>query len=172
MNRHLQWFNLFGVLILAALCVAQWRTNRLLNMEIKRMEQSRIELSANLDNQTRTNAGQTSDIGSLSSHLIRLKSDLKETADKLATSEHQTCQLINERDQLKASVTNWVTATAGRDERLKQSAALLSTIAEERNAAVKSFNDLAARHNRLVQNWNTLQSRLEQQAKTNAGIIR
>ena len=35
MSRFLQWFNLFGILALAALCAVQWRANRRLNLDLR-----------------------------------------------------------------------------------------------------------------------------------------
>jgi chromosome segregation ATPase len=172
MNRRLQWINLFGILALAVLCAAQWRVNRLLNLEINRMEQARMEQASKFEILTKTSLGQTNDIESLRAHLIRLTEELKETGDRLAASELQTRHATLERDQLKSAVTNWAAAIAGRDERLKQDAARLSQLAEQRNEAVNSFNELAERHNKLVLSWNSLQAKLEEQSKTNAGTNR
>ena len=38
MNRRLQYFNLAGVMALAILCIAQWRTNRLLQLSTLELE--------------------------------------------------------------------------------------------------------------------------------------
>mgnify|MGYP001019756106 CR=1 FL=1 len=160
MNRFLQWFNLFGVVALAALCVAQWRANRQMNLEVNRLQRSRLEQAARLTEQEKSSAGQAADLAGLQSHLASLTGELKQTADQLAAAERELRQALAERDQLKSSVTNWAAAVAVRDERLKQAASQLQTLAGERNTAVKQFNDLAERHNQLVKDWNELQSRL------------
>ena len=167
MNRFLHWFNLVGVLALAILCVLQWRANRQLNLEVNRREQLGLEQSARLEEQARTSAGQTSDLSSLRTHLARVSGELAQTADKLAAAERQLRQMAAERDQLKTSVTNWAAAVAARDERIKQTAAQLQTLARERNDAVKQFNELAIRHNQLVKDYEAIRQRLSE-AMSNA----
>jgi len=105
-------------------------------------------------------------------HLARLTGELKETTDKLAATERELRQALAEGDQLKSSVTNWAAAVAARDERLKQAANQLKTLAAERNHAVKQFNELAERHNQLVKEWNDLQARLADKASPQSATNR
>ena len=46
MNRMLQWVNFLGVLVLAGLCVVQWKVNRRLNLETADLERVRIAQDA------------------------------------------------------------------------------------------------------------------------------
>lgn len=165
MNRVLQWFNLAGVLVLASLCVLQWRANRLLNLEVNRRQQQRLEQTARLEEHAKTSRGQASDLTALRSHLGRLTDELRQTTDKLAAAQREARLAQAERDQLKSNVATWAAAVAERDERLKNTTRQLATLALDRDHAVKEFNELAARHNQLVREWNELQARLTNQAQ-------
>jgi uncharacterized coiled-coil DUF342 family protein len=67
---------------------------------------------------------------------------------------------VAERNRLESSVSNWAAAVTARDERLSEAARQVGALVAERDEAVKRFNDLAERHNRLAKEWNELQSRL------------
>jgi hypothetical protein len=58
---------------------------------------------------------------------------------------------------------------AAPNERLKQTASQLKTLANERNEAVKQCSDLAERHKKLVKDRNELQARLAENAKAMNG---
>ena len=164
MSRSLHWFNLGGVLALAVLCAFQWGENRRLNRQTLERERVQTERQALMEANARAAAGQAAgqaaDLASLRAHLARIDAERKETAAQRAAAEAGLRQASIERDQLKSSVTNWAAAAASRDERLQESAARLRALAAERDQAVQRFNDLAARHNALVKEWNDQQSRL------------
>ena len=107
MNRFLHWFNLLGVLALAALCVLQWRENRQLNLEVNRREKSRLAQTSRLEEQVKISADQMTDLANLRTHLARLTDELKRATDKLAAAERQLRQSEADRDQLNSNVTNW-----------------------------------------------------------------
>jgi chromosome segregation ATPase len=150
MTRFLQWFNLVGVLALAALCVQQWRINRHLNHEFNEACKLCLSHSQNLGEKDRKLKSAAADLEVFRDQLTRATASLKETETKLAALDRQVKQLTNERDQLKTSVTNWAAAVTARDTQLKQAGADLKKIADDRNATVLKFNDLAAKQNDLV----------------------
>lgn len=150
MTRFLQWFNLVGVLALAALCVQQWRINRHLNHEFNEACKLCLSHSQNLSEKDKKLKGAAADLEVFRDQLARATASLKETETRLAALDRQVKQLANERDQLKTSVTNWAAAVAARDARLQQAGADLKKIADDRNATVLKFNDLAAKQNDLV----------------------
>lgn len=150
MNRRLQWFNLVGVLVLAVLCVMQWRVNRRLNLELNAAQSARQQQAARSDEQAARLKGGVTDLDIFREQLTRATASLKQTESKLAALEQQVKQLFNERDQLKTSVTNWAAAVAARDAQLKQVGAELQKLAADRNAAVLKFNEVAKQQNELV----------------------
>lgn len=159
MNRFLHWFNLAGVLALAALCVLQWRANRQLNLDLNTAEQARHQQATRLDEQTKRLTGGASDLNGFREQLTRATASLKQAESKLATLEQQLKQLTNERDQLKTSVTNWAAAVSARDTQLKQAGADQAKLAADRNATVLKFNEVAQRQNALVKD---LESQLKE----------
>lgn len=150
MSRFLQWFNLVGVLALAALCVQQWRINRHLNHEFNEACKLCLSHNQNLSEKDKKLKSAAADLEIFRDQLTRATASLKEAETKLAALDRQVKQLINERDQLKTSVTNWAAAVVARDTQLKQAGADLQKIADDRNATVLKFNELAAKQNELV----------------------
>jgi chromosome segregation ATPase len=150
MNRFLHWFNLAGVLALALLCVLQWRMNRQLNLDLNAAAKARQQQAARLDDQEKRLKGGASDLDGFREQLTRATASLKETELKLAALDRQVKQLTNERDQLKTSVTNWAAAVTARDTQLRQAGADLKKLADDRNAAVLKFNEVATKQNDLV----------------------
>ncbi len=150
MNRFLQWFNLLGVLALAGLCAMQWQMNRQLNLDLNAAEKVRQRQTTRLDEQAKLLKGGASDLDGFREQLTRATKSLAETETKLTAVERQVQQLTNERDQLKTSVTGWAAAVTARDDQLKQAGADLKKLAEDRNASVLKFNELAGKQNELV----------------------
>ncbi|MFA6543937.1 MAG: hypothetical protein WCS99_05905 [Limisphaerales bacterium] len=150
MNRFLQWFNLAGVLALAVLCALQWRVNRQLNLDLNAAEKICQQQAARLDDSEKRLKGGTSDLDGFREQLTRATTSLKETEGRLAALDRQMKQLANERDQLKTSVTGWAAAVAARDAQLKQAGADLKKIADDRNATVLKFNEVATKHADLM----------------------
>lgn len=160
MNRALPIVNLLGVLLLAGLCVVQWRINRRLNLEATELTRIRHGQATQLEEQAKTIAGLTTDLDSFRTRLQDASALATETEAKLRPLEREVSQLTNERDQLKASLTNWAGAVTARDERLQEFAAQLQELAAARNDAVAKFNDLAEKYNGVVQDLNDARARL------------
>lgn len=162
MNRFLQWLNLFGVAALAALCLIQWQVNRRLNLELNRCEELRLELAGRLAKEAQISADRERDLASFRTHLARLSEEVEKTASAQSTAERDLRDALAARDQLKSSFTNLVSAVAARDERLAEAATQLSALLKERDDVIMRFNELAGRHNSLVEEWNSLQARLKE----------
>ena len=152
--RALHFFNLFGVLALAALCVFQWQINRDLNLRTNALEKTRLEQTARIEDQQKQIKGQAADLDSFREHLQRATADLKSAESNLVVSRWEAQQLNSERDQLKESVAEWSKAVAQRDEQLTRAAEQLKKLADDRNDAVARFNELAAKHNTVVEDLN------------------
>ncbi len=164
MNRFLQWFNLLGVVALAALCVQQWRINRHLNHEFNEACKLCLSHSQTLGEKDRKLKSAAADLEVFRDQLTRATTSLKEAETKLAAIDRQRKQLINERDQLKTSVTNWAAALLARDAQLKQLGLDLKSVADDRNATVVKFNALAAQQNELVKDF-------ERRTKEHNGVV-
>lgn len=170
MIRWLQWLNLAGVLALAVLCVAQWRANRQVNLELQRLESIRLEQAKKLDERDRTIAGHIRDLETLREHLIRVTGESKEAQAHLTAARREVEQLAVMRDQLKQSVTNWTQAVSARDERIRehqeqirelagrlsQTVARYNELTTNYNSAVALLNERAAAYNDLVTKYNEL----------------
>lgn len=164
MNRFLHWFNFLGVLALAALCVAQWRMNRTLNLALNEHQKVSQQQAARLAEQERQIKGGAADLDSFRDKIAETSTAVKETEAKAAALDRLVKQLTNERDQLKTSVTNWAAAVTTRDERLKQSGVELAKLGNDRNDAVRKFNELAAQQNKLVEE-------IERRAKEHTALV-
>ena len=160
MNRTLQFANLLGVAALAVLCVLQWNANRRVNLEASALEKVRIEQSAKIEQQEKNIKGQAADLDNFREQLALGSAALKETDAKLAKAGREIGQLESEREQLKASVTNWAAAVTLRDERIKEGNERIKQLGEEMNASIRKFNELAEAHGKLVKDWNEQQAKL------------
>jgi septal ring factor EnvC (AmiA/AmiB activator) len=143
MNRVLQWINLLGVLALAGLCAVQWSVNRRLNLTTQALERTRIEHEAKIAEQAKTIRNQAAD-------LDEFRTRVRLSEDALADAEKKLQAMQSERDQLAASLEQWKAAVTQRDIVIKQAAAEIQKALDERDAAVKQFNDLATKYNAMV----------------------
>jgi chromosome segregation ATPase len=172
MNRFLQYFNLLGVVALAALCAVQWQANRRVNLESSALEKTRLEQTAKIVEGEKALHGVQADLDGFRGQLSRASTSLQEASDKLRVAERQVADLTAERDQLRVSVTNWSAAVTARDERLKANAEQLQKLATERNDSVTKFNELAGKYNSVVKDLNELRTKvaaLTAPPATNAG---
>jgi methyl-accepting chemotaxis protein len=171
--KRLTWVNLFGALALAGLCVLQWQRNRQLNLEFNRLEKMRLAQEERISEQRKAASGLAADLASFKEQFQRAHADATETRASLRKTEQENTQLARERDQLKASVTNWAAAVTARDEslrdlnerlretaaRLNKSVQMFNELATNYNASVKRFNDLATNYNSVVTQLNELRTR-------------
>jgi len=147
MNGQLKYVNLFGVLALVTLCVIQWQRDRRLNLEIGRLDQVRLQQATRIDEQANLLKGLNEDLGQLKTSLANEQSLRTQAEQKVLSSENTNEQLILERDQLKAAITNWANAVALRDERMKEANARIEQLAADLNASIRKYNGLLTNHN-------------------------
>jgi chromosome segregation ATPase len=164
MNRHLEKLNLLGVVILAALCVAQWKINRDTNLRLQSAQKFQHEQTTKLSDQEKAIQNHLADLETFRTQLTATKARETELEKKLAESDQTNRQLTNERDQLKSTITNWAAAVETRDQQLRQAATNLQALIKTRDEAILKYNDLAKRHNELVTDLN--RSRTNALAKT------
>ncbi len=157
--KRLHYVNLIGVLALVVLCVAQWRHDRQLNLEINRLEKARLDLEGRLVEQERDARGLKADLLEFKDSLTTTQAGLNETQAKLLTAERQLRQVAAERDQLRATLTNWATAVEVRDRHLEQANNRIRELADELNASIIRFNELATNYNAVVKDLNELRER-------------
>src|SRR5687768_7251196 len=98
MNRAMQFINLVGVLLLVALCVAQWQVNRRTNLRAIELDRLGQEQRVTIGEQQKTIKGQAADLDAFREQLTRTHGTLKETETRLATVEGEVRQLSAERD--------------------------------------------------------------------------
>lgn len=150
MNGQLKYLNLFGVVALASLCVAQWSHDRRLNLEIKRLDQVRLEESTKLDEQATQLTGLNEDLDQLKTSLATERDLRAQVEQKLKLAEDTNQQLTAERDQLKGAISNWTNAVAIRDQRMKEANARIEQLAADLNASIHKYNDLVTNYNAVV----------------------
>jgi chromosome segregation ATPase len=150
MNSQLKYLNLLGVVALACLCVTQWLHDRRLNLEIKRLDQVRLEQSAKIDEQSNQLKGLTEDLDQLKASLVTERTLRAQIEQKLGAAEATNVQLTLERDQFKGAITNWENAVAVRDERMKEANARIEQLAANLNASIRKYNELVTNYNAVV----------------------
>ncbi len=160
--KRLDYLNLIGVLALAALCVAQWRRDRQLNLEINQLENVRLQQEAKIVEQERSMHGLDEDLVHFKEQFLKAETATTESGQKLRAAEREIRQLTLERDQLKGSINNWASAVTARDERLTEANAQIRRLADELNASIRKFNELATNYNATVKDLNDLRSRVAQ----------
>ena len=154
MSRGLQMVNLAGVLILAAVCVGQWKINRSVNLEANRLEKTRIEQQARIEEQEKTIKGCMADLDTFREQIQTLSKSLKESGAKAAGLESRLAHADADREQLKDSLAKWTEAVKLRDEELTKARDQIQKLADDRNGAVQKFNELAEKYNSVVQDLN------------------
>ena len=154
--KKLQWINLFGVLALAILCVVQWQRDRQLNLEVQRLEKARYAQEEKMAEQEKAARGLSADLAQFKQQFQAAHTDLSEARKSLRESERDKTQLLNERDQLKTSVTNWTAAVSERDRRLKESGEQLRDLSARLTDSIQKFNELATNHNAAIHRFNEL----------------
>jgi len=145
MNRFFLVFNFLGVAALCVLCAAQWQTNSRLESTVEQLDRKRIEQTAKIAEQTTTLKDDAADLNDLRQRLSMSESELK---DAVAARD----RFAAEGRQLKTVLEKWMAAVAARDIALKQAGDQIQELSNERNDAVRKFNDLAGKYNALVSN--------------------
>ena len=154
MSRRLHYLNLAGVLLLAGICVLQWRINRELNLRTNVLEKERIDQGLRIEEQAKQIKGQAADLDTFREHVQRLAADLKSAESNLSASRVEAAQLTAQNDQLKESLESWRKAVEERDEQLARASEQLQQLGTERNEVVQKFNNLAQKHNEVVDDLN------------------
>lgn len=161
MNRRLQILNLFGVVVLAVICVLQWKRDRALNLELNRNEKARLEQQAKLAEQEKSLRGLTDDLALFKEQLSRAQNEGGEAGRKLRELQRENQLLTSARNQLQESVTNWASAAAARDKLIAEANENIRTLndrtrtlTEQLNASILKFNELATNYNAVVEELN------------------
>jgi uncharacterized coiled-coil DUF342 family protein len=162
MKRALTWVNLMGVLLLAGLCVIQWQRDRHLHLEIQSLEKARHEHEQTIRDQERAAKGLTNDLDRFKVQFQTAHGELTEARAKAVKLERENLQLLTERDQLKASITNWAGAIAERDLRLQQVNEQIRDLSARLRESVLKFNELASNHHASIQRFNELATNYNQ----------
>ena len=158
--KRLDSLNQVGILLLAALCIWQWRRDYDLNLEVNRLEKLGLEQGAKLMEQEKARFGLAEDLANLKVQFGRLETQSNDASQKFRNGSRELRQISSERDQLKTSISNWVVAVATRDERLRQANEQTRQLADELNSSIHKFNELATNHNARVKELNELHAQL------------
>jgi chromosome segregation ATPase len=154
--KHLRWINLLGVLALAALCAVQWQRDRRLNLEVNRLEKARQAQDVKISEQEKAASGLSADLARFKEQFKEAHVDASEARTTLRKVEQENAQLAHEREQLKASVTNWSAAVTARDNSIRELNDRLRDTTARLNDSIVKFNELATNYNASVQRFNEL----------------
>ncbi len=154
--KALQWINLFGVLALAALCVAQWQRDRRFNLEINMLVKDRQAQELKTAEQEGAARAVSEDLARFKDLFQQARAEFSASSSNCSKLEREHFQLQNEREQLKTSVTNWARAVTQRDARLREAKEQLRDFSERLNDSVRKFNDLATNYNASIRRFNDL----------------
>lgn len=156
MSRTLTWLNLAGVVALALLCVFQWRTNRALNLDVNALEKTSQFQAVKIGEQEKNIQGLSADLENFRTQLTRAQAELRDTSDKLSTSERDNAQLAAERDQLKDNIEKWTAAVHLRDQRIAEANDRIHEVGHRLKEGADKFNELATRYNEIVKQMDEL----------------
>jgi DNA repair exonuclease SbcCD ATPase subunit len=162
--KALGWINLCGVLLLAGLCVVQWQRDRRLNREVQRLEKQHLAAEETRAAQEKTARGTAADLERFKVQFQELHAESAAARQKLRQFEQENAQLLRERDQLQAAVTNWATAVRNRDESLR-------TLNERLREAGGQLEQSIVRHNALASNYNATVRRLQELATNYNSVV-
>jgi chromosome segregation ATPase len=170
MNRLVQYLNLLGVLALAALCVVQWQRNRQLNLEVNRLEGVHHEQVQKLAEQEKSLRGLNEDLAHFKEKFGLTHSNWTEAVASLRKTETENIRIVQERDQLKGSISNWSGAVAARDLRLEEANQQIRSLSDKLNDSIHKFNSLATNYNSVVKQLDearlALQTNISDKAKS------
>jgi chromosome segregation ATPase len=158
MTRTLQILNLLGILALVVLCIFQWQANRRLNLQYIDLEKTRNKLTAQTTQLQSNLDGATADLNDFRARIAAGQSAAKKSDDKLAaaatqiqTLTAQQHQLQSAADSFKSTIDKWTATVAARDQTFRQAQSQVQTLAEDRNASIQKFNDLALKYNAAIE---------------------
>jgi chromosome segregation ATPase len=154
MNRALQYLNLCGVLVLAALCAVQWQHDRQLNLQTIQLEKARQAQQQKISEQEETARGLSADLADFKQRFKAEHDDLEDAKRKLRENENTVASLTIEREQLKESITNWTAAVAQRDALMKEANGRIEELSTQLNASIQKYNELATNYDNVVKDLN------------------
>lgn len=149
--KGLHWFNFAGVILLAGLCVVQWKDNGRLQHSLGELRHEREEMAARRAEQDKVLAGLKTDLDVFKETVGSNAGELAEKRRQLEESRREIGTLSGENIQLKAGLTNWIAAVRQRDERLHEANETIQRLGVQLKDAVEKHNALAALYARLVQ---------------------
>lgn len=156
--KALHLFNTIGILVLAGLCVMQWRVDQQLGGELTALTTKRREQDTLITDQIGQLERLRAELGAVQAKLSTNNVRIEKAEGDLFDARKEVRLLSLERDQLKDSITNWMTAVTLRDERIKEGNAQIRKLADDLTASVLKFNSLATNYNATVMQLNDVAS--------------
>jgi chromosome segregation ATPase len=151
MNRTLSFVNLAGVLVLALLCALQWQANRRLQHLAIELKNETAERARELNLKDQAVQAAKMDLDQFRQQLADTSTRLNDALTRAEASERELAELREQLEQHRITLTNWADAVQQRDQRLVELREQLQQIVTQRDDAIARFNDLAVKHNALVE---------------------
>jgi chromosome segregation ATPase len=150
MSRFFQWLNLVGVVIVAVLCCVQWSLNQRENDAIAKLDQTRRGQAATISGQSQQLKDDAAELTD-----VRERLDISESARhadeaRLTSLQAEWDRLVAASEQLKKSLSAWMSACAARDVAIKQANGTIASLSARYVDAVSKYNDLVNKYNHLV----------------------
>ncbi len=159
MSRSLAWLNLAGVVLLALLCLWQWRGNRALHLHLASVQVQAAERALKMEELDRHKRGLSADLELFRTQLERASAELRASENRAGRAEQERHQAQALVEELKVQVASWHEAVAARDARLTEANALLQDLNQRLQEAVEQHNALATRYNDTVRLYEELAQR-------------
>jgi chromosome segregation ATPase len=150
MNRFLTYLNLIGVCALAVLCGIQWRANDRATRAITAAQAARATAEQQATDTGQKLATTSADLDDVRGRLAAAQGSLADAQAKLTAVTGERDQLQRQVSQDRATLDQWSAAVAKRDGVLTQQAGSLKALADQRDDAVRRFNELVGKYNSLA----------------------
>ena len=166
--KALHLINSVGILVVTGLCVVQWRVDQRLTGEVASLESKRRQQDGVVTEQTGQLERLRTELTVVQERFNGASGRIEKAESSLAEAQQQVRLASSERDQLKDSVTHWMSAVTQRDERIKEGNTQIRKLADDLTASVTKFNQLATNYivtvlqlNEVVTNRNDLATRYD-----------
>ncbi len=148
--KALHLINTVGILVVTGLCVVQWRVDQRLTRQVASLENQRRQQDGVVTEQTGQLERLRTELTGVQERFNGASGRIEKAESSLAEARQQVRLASLERDQLKDSVTNWMSAVTQRDERIKEGNTQIRKLAEDLTVSVTKFNQLATNYNVTV----------------------
>ena len=156
MSKLLQTVNFILALVLAGICLVQWRRERDYHAEIVKLDKTRQEQLITIAQNEKQIHGYQEDIADFKKRVEKMQASLEEQESVITSNRLQIARLDSITNQMAQAIDAWKKGVADRDEAIKKQNDSIRKLAGERDDMVKKYNALAKSQNEVVEKYNDL----------------